>query len=57
MVYKMERRMFSCDHSMQQSSVGLHRIYLKIMGGGGSELESRAIIFKAIYRHELFDTN
>ena len=32
---KLERRLFACDHSTQQSSVRLHIIYLERKGGGG----------------------
>ena len=34
MISNMERIIFACDHSMQQSSVRLHGIYIKIKEGG-----------------------
>ena len=31
---KMEQRLFACDHSTQQSSVGIHRINIESKGDG-----------------------
>ena len=45
------------DHSMQQSSIGIHKIYLKRKEGGESEIEIRADNFKTIAKHKLVDTN
>ena len=50
MRYKVEQRLFACDHSTQQSSVRLPIIYLERKGGsgGGSELERRSDNLKTI---------
>ena len=46
---------------MQQYSVGIHKIYLKIegggVGGGDSELDIRIDTSKNIYRNKLVDKN
>ena len=45
------------DHSTQQSSDGLHKIYLKGEVGSSSELDRREDIFKIISENKLVDTN
>ena len=51
-------KIFTCDHSMQQSFFRLHKIYIDKKGvGGGSELEISDDTFKTIARHKLVDTN
>ena len=53
----MEQRLFHVIVPRKNHMLDFILFISKLRGGGGSELESRAYIFKIISLHELFDMN